>query len=165
LLLDWDTGSNAPLLIKTIVEWTFQGFMPDWLSVSKRSGTGNDTLLFQTLKANNTSGRRDAVFYLFSPKAKTATFTVSQKGKSEGIAASEVFSLKIYPNPTSGVIHVKSPFPVEKVRIYNLMGELIKEILQKTTDFMINLSEERRGIYYLSIYSKDSMISRKIVLL
>jgi ligand-binding sensor domain-containing protein len=163
--LDWNTGSTQPLYIETNVEWTLQGFMPSWLTVGKSSGTGNDSLVFETLKSNITSSRRDAVFYLFSPKAKTITFTVSQKGRSEAVAETEVLSPQIFPNPTSGVFIIKSPVHIEKIRIYNPMGEFTKEMLPDATECSVNLSEERKGIYYISIYLKNRIFIRKIVLL
>jgi ligand-binding sensor domain-containing protein len=165
LLLDWDTGSQGVLSIETSVEWSLQGFMPDWLKVNKTSGTGNDSLVFQTLKANTTSSRRDAVYFLFSPKAKTVTFTVSQKGRSETIEETGTIPLMIAPNPVADIVKITSPVPFKKIEVYNLMGKLIKDILIEATEINLNLSKEQKGIYFLSIYHNQAMTRRIIVLL
>ena len=165
LVLDRDAGNKKNLFIKTSVEWTLQGFLPDWLAVNKRSGTGNDSLVFQTLKANTGASRRDATLYLFSPKAKTATFTVSQRGKSEDISENEIIDLQVFPNPSPGIVTIKSALPVEKIRIYNPLGEMIREVLAKANEVRINLSGNQSGVYYIYIYLEKGMICRNIVIL
>ncbi len=164
VVLNWDTGNSMMLTINTCVEWSLQGYMPDWLAVSKTNGLGSDTLIFTTLKPNTTTKKRQAVLYLFSPKAKTVTFTVSQKGETDAIEDLQEDFVTVFPNPTSGTVTIRSLIPPEKIVIFNTMGAVVKEINKKATEHTIVLSDAGGSIFYLSLFMKDGVISRKLVL-
>jgi|GEM_PF-1197208 len=60
--------------------------------------------------------------------------------------------LKVYPNPTSGVIHISSESDIEAYTLYNLQGKIIQEGRTTTT---IDLSELSSGIYILNLQNKE----------
>jgi hypothetical protein len=164
LILDWDEANKGTIYIKTGVEWALQGFMPNWLTVDKTSGTGDDTLEFRSTKANLAAARRYAEFYLFSPKAATVSFTVSQMGRSEAVNENDELPIRVFPNPTSGLIQVSSIVPFQKIRILDPLGRLISETAEQGTEARINLTEKCRGVCYISVFMKNKIISRKVVL-
>jgi hypothetical protein len=165
LELEWNEGNTKPLHITTSVEWTLQGLIPAWLAVNKASGTGNDSLVFLTLKPNTTSASRTTDFFLFSPKAKTVTITVSQKGKTEGFGVAQEYMVAVFPNPNPGMIHIKSPFMIDKINLYSPLGECIKTIVQQATEYSIDMSDKPSGVYWISLFVNGKMFSRKIVLM
>jgi hypothetical protein len=164
LVLNREAGGKKPVFIITSVEWALQGFMPNWLSVSKTSGTGNDSLVFQSLQANTASGPRNAVFYLFSPKAKTITFMVSQRGVTDAVAENDDVQLKVFPNPASGNFQVNSPFRIKKIRICNPEGDAVREFLPESSEVMIDMSEDARGLYFMSVFLENATLTRKLLL-
>lgn len=60
--------------------------------------------------------------------------------------------LKVYPNPTSGVIHISSESDIEAYTLCNLQGKIIQEGRTTTT---IDLSELSSGIYILNLQNKE----------
>lgn len=106
------------------------------------------------------------------PSATNQTFTATQNGtykvKVTDINACSAFSqdlnvtlvgidfftkkqLKIYPNPTSDVIKIEG-VDFEKIKIYNLLGELIKEEISAPSISTEGLST---GIYVLTLFDKN----------
>lgn len=86
----------------------------------------------------------------------------------DGIAANyfEVYEFSVYPNPSSGVVHLSTGSADNKdVFIYDLMG---KEIYSKRntleTDLNINLSKNAKGIYLLTVTSHTWRATAKVVL-
>ena len=63
--------------------------------------------------------------------------------------------LKVFPNPTSDVIHCSATFPIERIAIFDVFGRKIME----TDEDSINLSGLAKGLYILEI---NHNIQRKI---
>ena len=64
---------------------------------------------------------------------------------------------KIYPNPTSGIIN----FKVEngnKILIFNILGELVKEEELIVDKQKVDLSNLQNGIYLLQVFDKNKLI-------
>lgn len=66
-------------------------------------------------------------------------------------------SFKIYPNPTSDFVKIKTSEKVDLVRIYDLSGKLVKAT--KSTE--IDVSSLSAGQYILNVHSGNEITSRK----
>jgi hypothetical protein len=80
----------------------------------------------------------------------------------QGIEDAEVIAnVDIYPNPTDGKIAFKSSnLKVEKIEILNSLGEVVyfSEKLPKEYNF-----EDKKGIFFINIYTEKGVQTRKIV--
>ncbi|MEM0517891.1 T9SS type A sorting domain-containing protein [Aequorivita flava] len=65
------------------------------------------------------------------------------------VAENNLDEFIIYPNPTSGILTVKSPTEIVKLEIYNQLGQLVSKESHQNT---INISKTRVGLYFLKIY-------------
>jgi len=74
----------------------------------------------------------------------------------------DVFSNKfsVYPNPSSDVLNIRTNEPIDKVELYNTIGQLI--VAKKTTN--INISSINRGVYILKIYSGKRIVTKKVMI-
>ena len=74
----------------------------------------------------------------------------------------DVFSNKfsVYPNPSSDVLNIRTNEPIDKVELYNTIGQLI--VAKKTT--YINISSINRGVYILKIYSGKRIVTKKVMI-
>lgn len=72
----------------------------------------------------------------------------------------------IFPNPTTGMIMLKSTSNIQQIQIFNLEGRVIyhKELSRPTKHFQINLKGQANGVYWLKIQSKTGLAVKKIVL-
>lgn len=72
----------------------------------------------------------------------------------------ESMNLHIYPNPTKDKIHVSSDLQIQKLEIYNFQGKLLLELNPSDE---IDLSKYATGVYYLRIFSAETIFVKKII--
>lgn len=72
--------------------------------------------------------------------------------------------LDIYPNPTNGMIQVKSSSDIKTVSITDAQGRTILHETVNQSLFQSDLSKQPNGIYFIRINLDGHEISRKIVL-
>ncbi|MGY6649022.1 T9SS type A sorting domain-containing protein [Wenyingzhuangia sp. IMCC45574] len=71
--------------------------------------------------------------------------------------------LSIYPNPTSGVVHVNSELG-DTIKVYNSSGVLIESIIGTQSKInSIDLSIYGSGVYFVSIHKSDGVTVKKII--
>ena len=80
---------------------------------------------------------------------------------SDNLADINFFQLIAFPNPTTGKFLIKTQEKIEKIKIYNALGEII--IKSDISDSEIDLTKQPAGIYFLSARTKDKIILRKIL--
>jgi len=61
----------------------------------------------------------------------------------------QIKGLKLYPNPTTGILHITAKTSLEKYRLYDLRGRVLKKGSLKTEG--IDLSGFEQGLYILSV--------------
>lgn len=92
------------------------------------------------------------------------SYEISQ---SNSINKDEIVNLKLYPNPTNGILNIEfsKSENLNSISIYNLIGEMLLEIsdLNKPS-CTVNLSSFPKGIYIIKISDTEKSISRKIML-
>ncbi|MFY7670835.1 T9SS type A sorting domain-containing protein [Tenacibaculum sp. MEBiC06402] len=69
-------------------------------------------------------------------------------------------SLAVYPNPSKGIIHVKSNQAIQQMNLLNMNGELISSTSNGNT---MNISNLKKGMYLLEIRTENKIIKRKII--
>ena len=70
----------------------------------------------------------------------------------------------IYPNPTKGIflLEVKD-INIETIKITDLTGRIIKEEKIDSQNCSINISEHKKGIYILHLYSDIEVYILRVV--
>jgi hypothetical protein len=73
--------------------------------------------------------------------------------------------MQIYPNPSTGSFYIKYHSSVEKIIIYNSIGELVfvKEPLSSSREH--NISINKNGLYFISIYKGGQITNKKLTIL
>ncbi|MEI6456038.1 MAG: T9SS type A sorting domain-containing protein [bacterium] len=163
VLLEREAGSRDTLFIQTAVDWSLAGPVPSWLSVSKTYGTGDDTIFFEALQENTGDLSRETVLYLFSGVANPVTFKVVQKGRTTSSGEISNIKIIIYPNPTFEKLLITSELPMEHIQIFSITGEILRQAWVNSGQVTIDLSEEKRGLYFLVISGRDWSACRKII--
>lgn len=92
----------------------------------------------------------------------TYVFYTYDKLSVEDIEREE--ALKIYPNPTSGVLNIQAANAIEKIELYNILGQLVVEQNPSKTDVQLNLAGLARGNYILKVKDSEGTTIKKIVL-
>jgi hypothetical protein len=70
----------------------------------------------------------------------------------------------LYPNPNSGSFNLSSSTTIEKMELYNLVGELIQtnEYLEKKVNVQTN--GLAKGVYFVKIYTASGTGMKKMLL-
>ena len=69
---------------------------------------------------------------------------------------------KIYPNPSSGMIHIKTEVQIERLELYNTIGQLV--VSKDDNTKQIDVQNLNSGIYVLKIYTDiGNFTSKKII--
>ena len=83
---------------------------------------------------------------------------------SVGIESRELQDIVIYPNPVSTFLTIKTGSPeFYNIRIKSLNGQLIYTGEKKETTHQLDLSSLPKGVYFITIRSKDYVTTKKIV--
>ena len=80
-----------------------------------------------------------------------------------GIENIEATTVKIYPNPTAGMLRIESEdLRIENVVIYDVLGK-IQRIENWKTENTIDISHFSAGIYFVKISTEAGEVTRKVV--
>jgi len=72
-----------------------------------------------------------------------------------------LINLSMYPNPTSGVLHIQSELPIEAATVYSSVGEKVQVSL---IDNELDLSQLANGVYIVSLSINNHIITKRIIL-
>ena len=73
-------------------------------------------------------------------------------------------NISIYPNPSNGILNIRSDEKDLDINIYSILGESILKTKTVTGTQKIDLRKYSKGVYFVKIKSKDKSDQRKIIL-
>ena len=85
---------------------------------------------------------------------------------ANSIAEDELNTIKIYPNPFSGMITVSDvSHAIQAVKLFNVLGEqvLFSEVKNHCTVISLNISALSTGIYFAHVITDHGVFVRKLV--
>lgn len=96
--------------------------------------------------------------------ASTAAFAVPFV-PGAGVNPEEIESIRIYPNPTKGQVHIKANLQINDVWVTDMLGKTTYQLnlLSPTSEVDIDLLEKEDGVYFIHIISEGKHIIRKII--
>ncbi|MBS4013731.1 MAG: Ig-like domain-containing protein [Bacteroidetes bacterium] len=74
------------------------------------------------------------------------------------------YQIKIYPNPASDYVFIKSDSVIEMIELYDLNGRSIKSLMLNSNEYKIDLSALNNGMYIIKIYTGNNIINKKVIL-
>ncbi len=81
-----------------------------------------------------------------------------------GISENNLSSVFVYPNPSSGLININTPSKTTRIDVYSVLGKLIYSKTNKTNTSEHTIDIKENGIYYISVYVGNEVISKKITI-
>jgi hypothetical protein len=126
----------------------------DWVAASKGGGSGPQWQFSGTggrVQPDAFGGWDDLYLYYGKVNPTAQTLSVSDFS-SNGISA--------YPNPTEGMVHISGKESVDAIRVFNISGQLIKEV---TNANLIDISSQRSGLYMIEIEDEGKTSVAKLI--
>jgi hypothetical protein len=127
----------------------------DWIAPIDVDGP---VTFFASINAadGNGTGTGDVIYLTSTTITKDLTF-ISDLASHE--------NLWIYPNPSNGKFNLVLPQSNDyKIAVYDLMGQIIKEINTTKGLTEIDLGKEKAGLYFIKIHGDDIMITRRLII-
>jgi len=81
-----------------------------------------------------------------------------------GISENNLSSVFVYPNPSSGLININTPSKTSRIDIYSVLGKLVYSKTNKTNTSEHTVNIKENGLYYISVYVGNEVISKKITI-
>lgn len=69
-------------------------------------------------------------------------------------------SFVLYPNPTDGIVHIKGKESVDAIRLFNISGQIIKEVINANS---LDISSQRSGLYMIEIEDEGKTSVAKLI--
>lgn len=84
-------------------------------------------------------------------------------GSNTGISAPKISALSIYPNPSTGIVHIQGSENAQ-VKIYDIKGQLIYSEFSADGQVRLDATVWAKGVYMVSYLAGNSLISGKLVI-
>ena len=85
-------------------------------------------------------------------------------GAATGIGDMQSYDITLYPNPTSGVLHVSGVEPGNRIRVFNINGTLVSDVMVNGTLSTVSLEGVPTGIYLIQVTNGKELIGHFKVL-
>jgi hypothetical protein len=72
-------------------------------------------------------------------------------------------AVTVYPDPTDGGFLITSNSNINKIDLYNMLGEKLNQFIVSNVSYQINLENQSAGVYLLRVNINDKFISKRIV--
>lgn len=66
-------------------------------------------------------------------------------------------TFSVYPNPTRGILNITTEEQLEKIEVYNYIGQKVIE----STQLQINITQLNSGMYLLKVYGENGQVGIK----
>ncbi|MGJ8592152.1 MAG: T9SS type A sorting domain-containing protein [Aquaticitalea sp.] len=90
-------------------------------------------------------------------------FEVTVQDSALSVPEVALSDIKIYPNPANDVLNIQSNAKVDKVSIYNMLGQKVLESTYNTNEVSVNISSLNKGMYMAIVSSEGRASTYRIV--
>jgi hypothetical protein len=71
--------------------------------------------------------------------------------------------VKLFPNPCTDVFTIQHTEPISKCVLYNALGQVVNRYEIASNEYTFNISHLEAGLYYLSFWINDTLVTKKII--
>jgi len=158
LICDGDSGYFFEIDSNNNIVWEY--INPDTNNGLLNQGeTASANFVFRAIKFS-----KDYAAFTGKDLTPTKTVEINVNGNICEVLNVNPFELSnninIYPNPTTGIIYVSTTLSIDKIEIYDTLGKFIKVVFDNKN---ITLENAYAGIYFIKIYSGNTIITKKII--
>ena len=99
-----------------------------------------------------------------SGNSSQASFNINLTGDYVGIGLTDAENLRIYPNPTDGIIHINDANrTIRHLMVTNIAGIMLIEKSGFSEQDFLDLSQLKSGVYLIRIQKDDNTQIRNII--
>ena len=102
------------------------------------------------------------VYYVFVVNTGSST-DIKIDGTNLGISNNDITGFTYYPNPTSGILYLKSIDKIDSVEIFNMLGQKVLENKLKVNTAQLDISDLSFGTYIMKAMVNGKTATFKVV--
>jgi len=129
----------------------------NYLSVAPEDGLSYGSLV------DNTEYVLFAFAYNQNDVLGTATAPIHFTTGTNGLNDVATISTSIYPNPAKDVVNLTSSSKIERVEMFNMMGQKVSEKSVNANSTSVNVVNLNAGTYVVKVYTNAGVATKKIV--
>ena len=84
-------------------------------------------------------------------------------GTNLGVSENSIAGFSYYPNPTTGVLNLRSVDNIEQVSLYNLLGQRVKDNTLDSTAAQVDISGLSSGTYIMKVTVNGQIGTYKVL--
>jgi hypothetical protein len=115
-----------------------------------------------TLVTGDAVAKRADIFFDYNAPVDTGLTNTIFQNLSNTVFEKDN-TVRVYPNPTSSKITIHSDFAIESIQLYDVQGRIIETRLLNANQFVIDISEKPKGIYFLKIQTEKGSKVEKLI--
>jgi hypothetical protein len=146
-------ASNDPTTIDKVV--VFDSWQSLDIPLSVFVGKGFNPATFFQLKLGASSDIRTKLVYFDN--------IFFYKGSTLGVKNFTLSNIAMYPNPVSNELTIEAKNTIQKVAVFNLLGQEVLSINPKTNSAKIQTSSLSKGVYVITATVDDVVSSSKFI--
>lgn len=85
------------------------------------------------------------------------------KGAALGVSKFDTSSLKMYPNPVQNALNIEANSEIQRVSVYNVLGQEVMSSSPKSNATTLQTSELQKGVYMVTTEIDGSISTSKII--
>lgn len=131
-----------------------------WTQASFPVTPGTHTFKFSYQKDYSATGGSDCAWVDNIVLPGMGTLCVEDVDDNVGVDTHTDLDVRVFPNPTTGMLHVQSTKPVEQIMIYDLSGRQIMSYNGQSEQLStLNVNSLTNGVYFIRILTQDNQSS------
>jgi len=71
--------------------------------------------------------------------------------------------ISLFPNPSIGTFKIESPYLIEYLELYNVLGELMNKAIVHSKEYELNIQNQADGIYFVKMKLGEETLWKKIM--
>ena len=71
--------------------------------------------------------------------------------------------VSLYPNPVRDVVNISAGESIQRVRVYDLTGRMVKQANPNTADFSLDVADLSKGVYFVKLNAGDREATTKLI--
>jgi hypothetical protein len=80
-----------------------------------------------------------------------------------GVDDMTISDITMYPTPAEGVVHVKAPFMIKEIRVFDMTGRMVWSQEIGGNAATLDFSGWNKGLYLVSVATGDRIFTRRII--
>ena len=152
------SGTNEDLYVGTSLGVYYKNKNSNWVPFN----TGLPKVRVNDLEIHYGAGKLRAATYGRGIWQSDLATPVGIAGKQK---EEQVFT--VTPNPTTGLITINTKnidLTDSKLVVYNIVGGIVKQVNPQSGSMTIDLSDLTKGVYFVSLITKNSTTTKRIIL-